>query len=192
MGLPVQKGQEVHWRKTRKKHKIRESNEMKCLVTDKVCQRRTTAVLKYHFVWVWWSRVWWRPRRFLWGSSGRVSWPAGWGSCWSPLCSRAGWGTSPGCWRWRFHHTERWRHGEKSYNLTFFIWSISALSPHMISADGTFFTYTFVIILFEELTCIIDQATSVNYKGSLQNAYIKRFFFLYSFILKGFSKEDPE
>lgn len=52
----------------------------------------------------------------------------------------------------------------------------------MISADGTFFTYTFVMILFEELTCIIDQATSVNYKGSLQNAYIKlcqmRFFSL--------------
>lgn len=59
----------------------------------------------YHFVWVWWSRVLWRPRRFLWGFSERAGWLVGWGSCWSPLYSRANSGTGPDYWRWHFHHT---------------------------------------------------------------------------------------
>lgn len=55
----------------------------------------------------------------------------------------------------------------------------------MISADATFFSDAFVIMLFQELTCIIDQNALVNYKGILQNAYIMlhqiRFFLLLLF-----------
>lgn len=101
MCFPIQKSQKVHWKE----------NELANLKGFWINRRRriTTGMKKelhYHFAWVWWSKVLWRPRRFLWGSSGRAGWLASWGSCWSLLCSRVDSGTGPGYWKWRFHRTK--------------------------------------------------------------------------------------